>query len=218
MQYRTIPSGIPLESFKNRCSVKAQSFRKAIGVANDSLLFVSSGRLVTIKGFDLLIKAFAISEAGRSGAHLALVGDGPERKNLEKLATELGVSDKVVFTGFHTDIIPALSAADVFVLASRNEGMGRSIVEAMVAGCAVIATDAGGIPTFLNHEQNGLLVPRGNIDALSEALDRLATNPAIRKKLATQAAKSLSSEFDEHTMASRLADLYADVLNLKVTP
>lgn len=211
-QYRTIPSGVPLRWFAAPLPGEAEIFRRAHAIPRDATLIVSSGRLVPIKGFDLLIRAFAQRPARRDGTYLAILGDGPERGALAQLAQREGVGDRVRFAGHVADVRPALRAADVFALASRNEGMGRSLIEALAGGCAVVATDAGGIPTFLVHRSNGLLVPREDVHALAEALELLTRQPALRAELAHNAPKSIGPEFDQATMVEQLAGLYHDVL------
>jgi len=211
-QYRTIPSGVPLQWYAQPLPGAAEEFRHTHGIPPSAPLVVSTGRLAPVKGFDILVRAFARSPACRSGAYLAVVGDGPERETLEQLARREGVAERVRFTGHARDVRPALRACNVFALASRNEGMGRSLVEALAGGCAVVATDAGGIPTFLTHRANGLLVPREDTGALADALERLLTETSLRDELARNAPGSLGPEFDQATMVERLADLYHDAL------
>ncbi len=213
-QYVTIASGVPLQRFAEPLPGEGEAFRHAHGIPLDATLVVSTGRLVPIKGFDLLIRAFAASPACRAAVYLAILGDGPERETLKELARQEGVEERVRFVGRMDDVRPALRASDVFVLASRNEGMGRSLVEALTGGCAVVATDAGGIPTFLAHESNGLLVPREDVGALAAALERLVTRPELRDELARNAPASVAVEFDQDTMVERLAELYHDVLGM----
>ena len=121
------------------------------------------GRLAPQKGFDLLLRAFAESEV--SGLHLLLAGEGPEEANLKRLATELKIADRVIFTGRvdRDRAVQLYLGADFFVLPSRaDEGLPVVIAEAMAAGCAIIATRSGGVAEALTDEVHGLLLDRGD--------------------------------------------------------
>lgn len=212
-RYATIPSGIQLRRFARPAEPAPAGFRDRIGVPKDAFLFVSIGRLVPVKGFDLLLEAFVAFDDGPSAqARLAIVGDGPERGALEALADRLGQKARVIFTGWMPDVREALWAADAFVLAGRNEGMGRAFVEAMAAGVPVIGTDVGGVATVIRHETNGLLVPAGDRDALVAAMRRMKEDSAWRSKAARNAPASVFPYYDEDTMMKNLADLYREVL------
>lgn len=115
-----------------------QKLREELGVSGKKvIMFV--GRLVKVKGVDILLRAFA--QLGRSDAVLVVVGDGPERQNLEKLALSLGISDRVIFTGWRDDASKLVSIADVFVLPSLSEGLPQALLEALAHGVPCIVSD-----------------------------------------------------------------------------
>lgn len=115
-----------------------RGMREELGVSGRKIiLFV--GRLVKVKGVDVLLRAFA--QLGRSDAVLVVVGDGPERQNLEKLALSLGISDRVIFTGWRDDASKLVSIADVFVLPSLSEGLPQALLEALAHGVPCIVSD-----------------------------------------------------------------------------
>jgi glycosyltransferase involved in cell wall biosynthesis len=211
-QYVTIPSGVPLARFRNLDPALGASFRARWAIPPDAVLIVSVGRLTAVKGFDLLLPAFAQTRFPESPGFLALVGDGEERSALERLAGALGVRSRVIFTGDLDDVRSALAAADFFVLASRNEGMGRAIVEAMAAGLPAVAPAVGGVPEVIRHGENGLVVPTGDPAALAAALGTLASDPARRRAMGRRAAEWVYPRFDEATMVDALAALYREVL------
>ncbi len=209
-QYVTIPSGIPMARFRRRPGT-AGSFRARQGIGPEEFLFVSLGRLTPVKGFDLLLRAFA--QAAFTGpTRLVVVGDGEERAALEALARDLNVHKKVCFTGELEDPQPALEDGNAFVLASRNEGMGRAFIEAMAAGLPVIGPRTGGIPTFLHHEQTGLLVEPHDPPGLARAMERLEHNRALCHQLARAGEAFVYPAYDEETMLDQLADVYRNVL------
>lgn len=156
--------------------------------------FVSVGRLVEVKGHDVLLHAFASATAAGLDATLEIVGGGPERESLEALVLELGVSDRVRFSGplGGDELADALAAADAFVLASRREGFGVAIIEALAMGLPVLATRSGG-PEDIVGPDDGVLVPSGDVEALASAL------PVFAGGLA---------RFDRRAIAARVAERY----------
>ena len=142
------------------------------------------GRLVPIKGFDLLVSALAEVAGVVPDAHVLLIGDGEERAALESRAAALGVAARLHITGATTEVMDALAAADVLAAPSRNEGMGRVLVEAMALGMPVVGTVVGGIPDVI-VEECGRLVPPD--DALRAG--RRADRAGARSRPARQARR-----------------------------
>ncbi len=131
--------------------------------------YVGVGRLVSQKNFALLIRAFADQAA--AGDTLTIAGDGPDRAQLERLAQELGVGDRVLFPGHLTSTDALLSEADVFVLSSDYEGLPAVLIEAMAAGLPIVATDCSAAITYLlDGGRQGLLVRVGDRAGLADAL------------------------------------------------
>jgi len=211
-QYVTIPSGVPLASFRNIPSDMGSRFRREHAIPPGALLFVSVGRLVPVKGFDILIRAFAEAGLEKEDARLAIVGDGAEMSALEQIALDTGVRERVIFTGALDDVRGALGAGDVFVLASRNEGMGRAVIEAMAAGLPILATSVGGIPTVVTDHGNGILVPADDSTAMARAMEEIGASPGVRSQFGEHAATAVYPEYDQETMIEQLAALYREVL------
>jgi len=147
------------------------------------------GRLVKLKRFDDVIRAFsAVRES--IACKLEIVGDGPERENLETLCNELGLRDEVSFTGFLPDPYSNLADASIVVVSSEIEGFGNVIVEALALGVQVVATDCPHGPRFILEDAHlGRLVPVGDVDALAQAiLDTLDHPVATPEQLKARAA------------------------------
>jgi len=115
-------------------------------------------------------------------------------------------------TGELKDIRPALSAANMFILASRNEGMGRVFIEAMASGLPVIGTAVGGVPSLVVPGKTGMLVPSEDIEALAGAMEKAAENRTRMAEIGKKASATVYPEYDENTMISRLAGLYRELL------
>jgi glycosyltransferase involved in cell wall biosynthesis len=176
----------------------------AVAVAGDGVVFGSLGRLTDQKGYDMLVRALP----GLARATLLLVGDGPERGSLERLAAELGVGERVQITGWTADARARLPALDVFVLPSRWEGMPLSILEAMHAGLPVLAADVGSVADAVRDGETGYLVARDDQVALEQRLANLLEDGELRRRMGEAALQLARSRFDAAGMARRYQDLY----------
>lgn len=181
------------------------------------LLFV--GRLTAQKGVDRLLRALAVLPAH---SRLDVIGAGPEEEALHRLASELGISDRVHWLGAMPQ--PALAEhyrrAAVLVVPSREEGLGLVGVEAMLCGTPVVAFDSGGLRDVVQHERTGLLVPEGDVDALAAALrGLLGADAAGRRAEMGEAARLYAlATFAPEAAARRYATIYRDVLQRRRSP
>lgn len=149
---------------------------------------LAMGRFVRQKGFDTLLRAFALL-LSRRRAHLTLAGDGPDRAALLALARDLGIEAQVSFPGLVDKPFDHMAAADLFVLSSRWEGMPGVLVEAMATGCPVISTDCpGGSRELLRHGALGPLVPMDDAAALADGMDAALAHPVADAVLRDRAA------------------------------
>jgi glycosyltransferase involved in cell wall biosynthesis len=209
-QYVTIPSGVPTTELQARAPAQAEA-RARLGVPPGAFVIVAVGRLVWVKGFDLLVAALPAVLAHVPSARLVLVGDGPERAALEAQAAAAGVADRVRLGGVlsaATGLLDHLATADVCAAPSRNEGMGRALVEAMALGLPVVGTMVGGIPSVIGADEAGRLIPENDAGALAAALSELGRDPALRDKLA-EAARARAEHFSTAVADARLLGMYA---------
>jgi len=174
--------------------VDASRFRPATGARPPSaeLTFVSVAHLVTHKGIDVLLRAFARVPAP---VRLRVVGDGPELAALDALARSLRISPRVEFLGLRDDVPELLRSADAYVHPTFVEGFGNAVAEAMSSGVAVIASRVGGIPEVVEAGVSGLLVPPGDEDALAAAMTRVAADPELRARLGEHARRRVLARF-----------------------
>ncbi|GAB60169.1 TIGR03088 family PEP-CTERM/XrtA system glycosyltransferase [Rheinheimera nanhaiensis] len=204
-----ICNGVDVERFAAAAPVQLWPHSQSIA----PVLFVSVGRLATVKNHALLLRAFALllQQAPQfSGtARLVLVGDGPCRAVLEQQSQALGISDKVHFSGERQDITSVMQAADVFVLPSLAEGISNTLLEAMAAGTPVIATAVGGnpdlLPPALCHTN---LVPSGDAQALMQAMLRYLKQPQALKTDAELVKNHCHQHFSIDTMVNRYRRIY----------
>jgi glycosyltransferase involved in cell wall biosynthesis len=137
-----------------------------------------------------------------------LVGDGPMRPDLEARAAALGVVGRLTFSGAVADPTPWLAAADVVAAPSRNEGMGRAIVEAMALGIPVVGAAVGGIPSVIVDGECGRLVPSEDAAALARVLVELGGDPGLRARLGAQAVVRAEA-FSSAVADRKLCEVYA---------
>lgn len=166
------------------------------GIERPSVVTVSG--LYKRKGIHDLLHAFQIVREHQPLAHLYLVGEGPDRPGLEALARRLGLAEAAHFVGYVKDPAPYFRQADVFVLPSHSESSSLAIMEARVAGCAIVATAVGGIPETLAHGAAGLMVPPSDPTALAEAIVPLLRDAAWRRHWQTRARENLDALGVEH--------------------
>lgn len=155
------------------------------------------GRLVDQKGFDLLISAFARCD---DSWKMVIVGQGPEKKRLAKLAEKEGISGRVCFSGVTSNIESYYNSASIFVLSSRYEGFPNVLLEAMANGVPSIAFDCPAGPAdIIEHLENGMLVPNGDVQALYKNLTLLMENDDLREKLGKNGQK-VAEKFSVETI------------------
>ena len=163
------------------------------------------------KDYPNLLSAASIVIREKKDITFLAVGDGPDRDKIVLLHNELGLGDRFILSGFQDNIGDYLNIFDIFVLASRKEGMGTSILDAQAAGLPVVACAAGGIPEIVRHEHNGLLVPPKNPQALADAIVRLVSNMNIRREFSRNAKASVRDFSIEKTVDKNI-QLYHDLL------
>lgn len=166
-------------------------------------------RLAPEKGLDYLVDAAAILVREFPRAVFLVVGDGPERKALERRARASGVLPQFRFLGNRTDTSRVYATFDVFVLPSLSEGMPMTVLEAMVAGKAIVATRVGSVSRVIADGQTGLLVPPRNASALADRLGSLLRDRSSRARLGAAARAAATREYSAARMAGRYAEVYA---------
>jgi glycosyltransferase involved in cell wall biosynthesis len=166
------------------------------------------GRLTTEKGIEDLVRALAQVP----NAFLVVVGDGPQRDALSGLARDLGVADRLQITGWSAQAASWIRRFDVFALPSHLEGFPLVVVEAMLAGKPVVATDVGSVSEAVVEGETGLLVPPGSPTALADALNRLIADPAEAARLGAHARERAVRHYSADVMAEQFSSLYREIV------
>ena len=187
----------------------------------DELLFV--GRLVDVKGLEILLEAMPKVLAKYPGMRLTIAGAGPLERKLRELAGELNITDKVDFLGMTPqDKLPDLyrrATLSVFPFvvtkSGVQEGFGLVVVEAMGCACPVIAGDLPAMNDTIKNGENGLLAPFGKPQALAETIIKLLDDPELRARLAGEGRKSVVQKFDWEVIAGKYAGVYEKIISMK---
>lgn len=164
-----------------------QSMREAHGIPSDGLVICYTGAFVPWKDHEALLRAFRLLDHRRLNPYLMLVGEGRLLDEMKQLAQDLGCADRVKFMGARTDARRLLGLADMYVHTCRYEGFGLAVVEAMLAGIPVVATDEGALPEYIKRGQTGLLFTPGNVTDLADRITEMADNPQRARQMAAEA-------------------------------
>jgi glycosyltransferase involved in cell wall biosynthesis len=186
---------------------RRRAVRESLG-AGEEFIALTVAYLIPEKGVAVAVRALAELPAA---VVLWVVGDGPERGNLEALARELGLGDRVRFLGSHRDIVPFLQAADCFVCPSVwQEGAGNANFEAMACGLPDLASRIGGIPEFVADGRNGFLFTPGDHGDLADRIRRLRDDPELRHRLGQQARSITIERYSTRSLLAEHLDLYRE--------
>lgn len=200
-----IYSGVDIHKF-DEVSVP-EDFRSRWKIAPNAILVGTVAAIVPPKDYRNFISAASLALAASPALHFMVVGDGELKAEIQVLASKLGLDEHITFAGFQSQIGPFLKAFDIFVLASRREGLGTSILDAMSVGLPVIGTRAGGIAEMIEAGFSGLLVPAKDSEALAKAINMLAADSNLRLKLGTNALSRVQS-FSKERMVEANIRLY----------
>ena len=202
---RTIANGIDVQTFECARPSPVLNFdgSKVIGMV---------ARLDLQKGFEYLLQAARELRGTFPELKIVSIGEGPDRKEIEDMIRRLGLQSNVILAGQRSDMPAVYAAMDVFVLPSLNEGLPMTILEAMAASKAVIATRVGAIPKVIQDGENGLLVDPGDTDGLRDALARLLADSDLCGRLGAAGHDWVSRFYTSEAMALKYRQMYDDVL------
>lgn len=200
---RVIAYGVDVHHADRYSPAAVNAVRARFGAEPEDVVVGSVGRLVEQKDYDTQLEAFARVARSAPRLWLVIAGDGPLRPALEARARRLGVAERVVFLGHTPDVPLILRASDVFLLSSKFEPYGVALLEAMAAGCAVVATRVDQVPEVVEDEHTGLLVAPGRADESARAIERLVSDARLRRELGNNARAVARRRHDiAHTVAA----------------
>jgi len=205
-----LPLGLDLQPFADTPR-KSGIFRQAWGIPAHAPLVGISGRFVAVKNHALFLEAAAKIHAARPETWFVMVGDGELRAEVEAQIDALGLREAVIITGWQRDLTIAYADMDVFVISSVNEGTPVTIIEALSAGCPVVATRVGGLADLLEGGRFGTLTPSGDRDALAAGVLAVLAEPPDT----TDAQRAMLNRYGIDRLAADLRALYRALLTKK---
>ncbi|HTC15183.1 MAG TPA: glycosyltransferase [Steroidobacteraceae bacterium] len=203
-----IPNFVGARAFARLAPDERAAQRRAWGMPEDAFVVGSVARLAAVKNHQMLLRALCGLSAQ---IHVLLIGDGPTRAALARLADELGIGARVHFAGEILAVNNLHQYLDVSVLCSRSEGFPNAVLEALAAQVPVVATAVGGVTDIVTDGESGLLVAVDDVDALRARLQALATDAALRRRLAVAGVARAQSTYSEGAVMSQLAGLYQEL-------
>jgi glycosyltransferase involved in cell wall biosynthesis len=208
-----IPNGVRL------LPVPRSTLREELRLSDDQRLILSVGSLYPVKGHRYLLEAVAKLSVRHPDLHVAIAGQGHLLESLREQSEALGLGPRLHLLGLRTDVANLLAACDVFALPSLSEGLPLALLEAMLAGRPIVATDVGDNRLVLGDGKAGLMVEPGDADGLAEGLNRVLTDSAGAQRMAECAARRANEEYRLERMTNRYETLYRSLLRRKtVTP
>ncbi|MFP4199904.1 MAG: polysaccharide pyruvyl transferase CsaB [Clostridia bacterium] len=209
----TVYNGLDFDNSPTVSREEIRAFRCRHGIPEDTVLVGLVARMARIKRHDILLEAAAIGNRRGCEAHYVLVGDGEQRRYLEKLSAKLNIEDKVHFTGHLEDTDVALAALDVNVLPSESESFPYVLLEGALHGVATVATPVGGIPELIRHADTGYLTEIGNPRDLADHIQRLVASESRRRSLGSSLAKRARHRFSLEAMRAQHLDIYGRIID-----
>lgn len=202
-----IKQGIPEEKLvtvHNGIKENIMSSKNKIKMQTDVVNILTASRIDKVKGLYNMMESIQILFERKLPFHYYMVGDGPELENLKQICKQKGLEDCVSFEGYQSNVPDWLNATDIFALPSLYEYHSIAILEAMRAGCPIIATSVGGNGESIENMKQGILVEPNNPKKFADEMERLIKDEMLRKKLAAGAKERFMNEFTENAMKKNL--------------
>lgn len=208
--FSLIENAIDTEQFTR--SISISDAKNRLGLNPSRLLIGAVGRLSPEKGFDNLIKCIGQLLGKGLDVELVIIGDGPQRAELEELIQESGNKDRIRLAGHQSNVKDWYEAMDVFALSSLREGLPNVLLEAMALEVPVVATKIAGVPRLITDDENGLLVEPGSVSELAEKLHRMLVDESLRHRLAKAGRERVETHHSFAVRMQKIQALYDDLL------
>lgn len=208
--YKVHGVGINLNDFDN-ISVDKKEKRSELGLNDSDFVCVSAGDLVARKNYETAIRA--VAKADSENIHYLICGEGPEEENLKRLADENGVADRIHFLGFRKDVKELMKISDLFLFTTVQEGLPRSMMEAMACGLPCVASKIRGNTDLIEENKGGFLRKPTDADGFAQALDILCGSSRLCGEMSRYNLEKIK-EFDIAVVEKEIRKIYAEVLNV----
>jgi len=211
-KFTVVRLGIELEERLGGGRNGRDETRRVLGIAPERFTVGWIGRMTGVKRTGDVLLAFKELRERGVDALLCMVGDGPEREQVEQRAHDLGIMRDTLFLGYQEDVAPYYSAFDAMILPSGNEGTPVSAMESLAAGRPVVATRVGGVPDVVRDGEDGFLVELGDVPELASALARLADDPELRTRMGEAGRARVLSRYAVQRLVDDVDRLYRSLL------
>jgi glycosyltransferase involved in cell wall biosynthesis len=204
-----VPNGVDLARFGKRVTAEERSsLRQSYGFKDDDVVVITASRLTFKNGVDDLVRAFSLPQLPEQYKVL-IAGDGEDRVRLQKLVESNHLQKRATFLGLisHEDLPRLLQAGDIFVRASRSEGLGNAFLEAMAVGLPIVGTPVGGILDFLTDGETGVFCRPDDPVSIAAAIRRVADDPDLRQRLIRNGARLVHEKYDWDGIAARVQNI-----------
>lgn len=222
MRYEKIPAE-KLSVIYNGVNIKLtrkespEELRREFGLRPDERVVGTVGRVVDQKGFDLLLRSVPYILRRFPKTKFMIVGGGEREQDLRKLASELGISNQVIFTSWRRDAVDLIQVFDVFALTSRFEGMPMVLLEAMALSKPIVGTAVGGVPEVVLNNQSGIVIDRREPELLADALSELVGDQALARRMGSYGRARYEKQFTAEAMAAAYEERYRKYLERERT-
>ncbi|MDQ3261743.1 MAG: glycosyltransferase family 4 protein [Pseudomonadota bacterium] len=211
-----IPTGIDFTSFSPRHS--KQEIRSTLQINADVFVVLTVAVIRGVKRHDVALRAYKILHTKFPNSLYLIAGEGPMRRDMERLASELGIDDAVRFLGHRTDIADLIRAADVMLLTSRSEAQSQALTQSIGLGLPAVATAVGGVPEVVMHEKTDLLVPPDDPGQTASAILRIAEDPAFARSLGELGKAHALQHYSLEVMLDRSEAVYRQLCANRILP
>lgn len=206
---QTVYSGVDLKRFP---ATPGANVRELAGLPMNAKVVISTAAISPQKDYETFMRVAAELKPHHPDLHFVICGEGPSEKEIKKLAASLGLSGRVHFLGFRSDVATFLGSADAFLITSKEEGLGTSILDAFAVGLPVIGTAAGGIPEIIRHGDTGLLAPVGDHKMLATHVENMVYVDGELKERLKANARQLAHEFSYVRTGEKTLAVYREIL------
>ncbi len=207
---RYIPSvGVDINKIRDTVIDKTE-YKKKIGIPKDAIMLLSVGEMIERKNHEVIIRALGLIE--RNDIYYVICGKGPLREHLERVANELGVSERVIFLGFRKDIPELCNIADISAFPSKIEGLGLAGIEAMAAGVPLVSSNVHGILDYVIDGKTGYACAPNDVNAFADAIEKLAGDPALRASMRENCLKAVEP-FEINNALGVMWNIYREILS-----
>ena len=210
---RVIHNAIDLASYPGPAE---KSVRAELGIPQDAILVATAGRLSPEKNHMGLVEAARLVLEKMPEVYFVVFGEGFLRPELEKVVADAGIGNRFLLPGFRSDVRSLLHEIDIFVLPSHTEGLPNVVLEAFACRKPVVATLVGGTPEVVQQDENGFLVPAGEMNQFAEAILKLASDPKLRRKMGDNGFEHVLAAFGYPGQTDAYVDVYSELLGKDV--